>query len=272
MIAFSPMKERNPGPTPQEAIRHHVEGAEDWEWHEIASQLYVWTDRFNDRFHNRQMPEAVLSFERMDHRILAAYTLRRNAQGLLYEITFNVKHLDRPLWETLETLMHEYVHLWQQNYGQHPVERNYHNEEFVSVCEALGLHPLIGSGVHLQPADGLFAEFLKAYGVPEPDPLAEPKMNPKGKPLDWWADPEKRPQGRSTLRKWSCGCQNVRVGTAEFHAQCLRCGNVFELVSPQQHQAAEQPESKTEDDVLLTTNSGWEQTALDWDHPPITTP
>jgi hypothetical protein len=42
-------------------------------------------------------------------------------------------------------------------------------------------------------------------------------------------------KGTSTLSKWSCGCQNVRVGTKEFHAQCLKCGNVFvKAGSPQQ--------------------------------------
>jgi hypothetical protein len=253
------MKERNTGPTPQEAIRRHVEGADDWEWRDVASQLYVWTDRFNDRFFAREMPEAVLSFERMDHRVLAAYTLRRNPQGLLYEITFNTAHLERPLWETLETLMHEYVHLWQQNHGQHPVTRNYHNEEFVARCEAIGLHPLIGLGCHIRPADGIFAEFLKAYGVPEPTAV-EPKLTPKGKPLDWWVDPEKRPTGRSSLHKWSCGCQNVRVGTAEFHAQCLKCGNLFALV--EQRVEPNLPAPAPVDDKP-TSDSGWEQITFD---------
>lgn len=268
VIALLLMRERSPLPTPQEAIRRHVEGADDWEWHEIASQLYVWTDRFNDRFWQRQMPEAVLSFERMDHRVLAAYTLRRNAQGLLYEITFNVKHLERPLWETLETLMHEYVHLWQQNYGQHPVSRNYHNEEFVGACETIGLHPLIGAGVHVRPADGRFAEFLRAYDVPEPAPLAEPIVSPKGKPLDWWADPEARPQGRSTMRKWTCGCQSVRVGTREFHAQCLRCGNLFERAEAPTHRDAGAPQPHAHPDAMPTSESGWRQSEIVWEGAP----
>ena len=227
-VSKTKMKENMTGLMPHEAIRRHVETARDWEWRDIASALYQWTDRLNDRFFERQMPDALLSFERMDVRVLAAYTLDRNPQGLLYEITFNTHHLQRPMWETLETLMHEYVHLWQQNLGEHPVERNYHNREFVARCEELGLHPAIGSGVHLRPADGLFAEFLKAYAVKEPPVGSEIILDGKGKPLDWWTrDGGRERRGSSTLTKWSCGCQNVRVGTKEFYASCTRCGHAF---------------------------------------------
>lgn len=221
------MKEQYPVTSPHEAIRKHIEGAQDWEWRPIATTLYQWTDRFSDRFFERQMPDTVLGFERMDVRILAAYTLKRNAQGLLYEITFNTAHLERPLWETLETLMHECVHLWQQNLGEHPVERNYHNQEFTAKCEALGLHPAIGSGVHTRPADGCFAEFLRAYAVAEPSAESGMILDGKGRPLDWWIRPGDERRGRSTLTKWSCGCQNVRVGTKEFFASCTRCGHAF---------------------------------------------
>ena len=124
-------------------------------------------------------------------------------------------------------------------------------------CEAIGLHPAIGSGVHLKPADGAFAEFLRAYGVPEPEPVKGVKLNPKGKPLDWWADPRERRKGRSTLAKWTCGCQNVRVGTKEFHAQFLRCGNEFRKVNGQDEAEPGQA------DGLPTQRSGWSQGTLD---------
>ena len=257
------MKERLAQSSPHEAIRRHVEAAQDWEWHGIATELYRWSDRFSDRFFNREMPDIVLSFERLDVRILAGYTLKRNPQGLLYEITFNSKHLDRPLWETLETLMHEYVHLWQQNYGQYPVSRNYHNREFVGRCVEIGLHPATGSGVHLRPADGAFAEFLKGYSVPEPPPLAKPKLSPKEKPLDWWTNPEdRRRRGRSTLVKWSCGCQNARVGAKEFQACCLKCGRVFvraDAAPPPEMPAIRVGKAKTP----------WEQGRLVWPGSPL---
>ena len=249
------MRERGERPTPHEAIRRHVEGAEDWEWRDTATVIYQWADRFNDRFFGQRMPDMVLGFERMDHRILASYTLRRNPQGLLYEITFNTKHLVRPLWQTLETLMHEYVHLWQQNYGEHPVTRNYHNVEFVGRCEEFGLHPSVGSGAHRRPAEGAFAEFLKAYGVPEPAPIMRTKLSPKSKPMDWWADPTERRRGRSTLAKWSCGCQNVRVGTKSFEACCLKCGKVFRRVDP--------PPEEEERTTEVVQRGVWEQRRLE---------
>jgi hypothetical protein len=53
-------------------------------------------------------------------------------------------------WAQMETLLHEQVHLWQQNFGEDPVKpgRPYHNREFGFKCENLGLHPMPGVGCH----------------------------------------------------------------------------------------------------------------------------
>jgi predicted RNA-binding Zn-ribbon protein involved in translation (DUF1610 family) len=44
-------------------------------------------------------------------------------------------------------------------------------------------------------------------------------------------------KGKSTLTKWSCGCQNIRVGTKEFHGQFTKpeCGNVFIIADGKTH-------------------------------------
>jgi hypothetical protein len=219
----------------KEAIRRNVEIAMDWPYREIATTLYRWTDIFRERLLDPvaipgrgRMPDIVLSFERMNIRTMATYTLNRNAQGLLNEITFNTKHVDAPLWETLETLLHEMVHLWQQNFGEHPLKpgRVYHNREFVDKCNQLGLHPQLGSGAHSKPADRLFALLMREHGIDEP---SYDQIRPEGRG-NWWDRRGKERKGRSTLAKWTCGCQNVRVGTKEFHACCLKCGNVFARV------------------------------------------
>jgi hypothetical protein len=109
------MPERMYGPTPQGVIRRHVEGADDWEWQEIISQLYVWTERINDRFFEREMPDAVPSFERVEHRILAACTLRRNAQGAPLRDHLQRQASGLPAVADagdLDTRVHA---LWQQN-------------------------------------------------------------------------------------------------------------------------------------------------------------
>ena len=34
-------------------------------------------------------------------------------------------------------------------------------------------------------------------------------------------------KGKSKLKKWSCGCTNIRVAVKYFKAKCLNCGNDF---------------------------------------------
>jgi len=87
--------------------------------------------------------------------------LARNPQGLLYQITMNSEHyIDEERdgkkmkvwsfgkWAQLETLLHEQVHLWQQNFGKDPLKlgRSHHNKEFIEKCESLGFHPMPGVG------------------------------------------------------------------------------------------------------------------------------
>ena len=129
----------------------------------------------------RKLPDLVISFANLrNFSTLVAYRLMCNPQGLLYEITFNTEHYmeegGKLVWRfgrlgQLETLLHEQVHLWQQNFGKDPVKpgRVYHNKEFVEKCESLGLHPKIGEGYHLKLADGAFEILMRELGIAPPD-------------------------------------------------------------------------------------------------------
>ena len=203
--------------------------------------------RFKERFFDPvlrtdrgRMPDPVISFYRIRREILAAYTLIRNPQGLLDEITFNTAHFfDIPdvgrVWEygewgLLETALHEQIHLWQQNFGKHPVTpgRAYHNAEFVAKCESVGLHPRLGSGCHWKPADGLFAVLMHEYGIAPPEAEEVPPDKPR---FDWW-DWGRKPKVSRHLTKWQCDCGcNVRVGMKEWPgAVCNRCGSQYHRV------------------------------------------
>src|SRR5215216_1033391 len=216
---------------PKPAIKRNAEMARDWEYHEEAEYLYGMAVVFKDRFldpilhtDRGRLPDPVISFDDSRNRkVLASYTLHRNPQGLLDEITFNTAHYEQQdskkvwrygRWAELETLLHEQVHLWQENFGEHKHKpgRVMHDKEFVGKCESLGLHPLPGVGSHVQVADGVFAEFMKELGIPRPEDVPRIDWTRTGgiiRKRDWFRpEPEK---GRSTLHKWVCPDCGLRV-------------------------------------------------------------
>jgi hypothetical protein len=204
---------------PKPEVRKNAENARDWEYHEEAEYLYGMATLFKDRFldsvlltDRHRLPDPVISFsDKRNRKVLASYTLHRNPQGLLDEITFNTVHYknegDKKIWvfgrwAQLETLLHEQVHLWQQNFGQDPVKpgKVYHNKEFVDKCESLGLYPLPIVGSHYAVADGVFAGLMGELGIQRPDDV--PRDDEKHGKRDWFRpSPEK---GKSTLHKWVC--------------------------------------------------------------------
>jgi len=93
-----------------------------------------------------RLPDPIISFDDLrNKKTLATYTLHRNSQGLLDEITFNTAHYQDQngkrvwiwgRWAQLETLLHEQIHLWQENFGEHKHKpgRVAHDKEFVAKC------------------------------------------------------------------------------------------------------------------------------------------
>jgi hypothetical protein len=225
---------------PKPDVRRNAENARDWEYSEEAKNLYGMAVLFKDRFldpilltDRGRLPDPVISFDNLrNKKVLAAYTLHRNPQGLLDEITFNTAHYSRGedemlwtwgRWAQLETLLHEQVHLWQENFGEHKHKpgRVAHDKEFVDKCESLGLHPMPVVGCHTEVADGVFAQLMGELGIPRPADV--PKVEKK----DWFR-PDKG-KGKSTLKKWECGCgQKVRVGKEDWPgAICKKCGTEY---------------------------------------------
>lgn len=227
---------------PKPAIQRNAETARDWEFSDEAKNLYGMAVLFKDRFldpilltDRRRLPDPVISFDDMRNRkVLASYTLHRNPQGLLDEITFNTAHYEDQdgkmvwiwgEWAKFETLLHEQVHLWQENFGEHRHKpgRVAHDKEFVTKCESLGLHPMPVVGCHVAVADGVFAQLMIELGIPRP---ADVPTIREGK-VDWFRP--KKEKGRSTLTKWTCGCgEKVRVGKRDWAgAICKRCGTEY---------------------------------------------
>jgi len=237
---------------PQPAVRKNAENASDWIFKEEAVNLYrlaiIFRDRLVDpilRTDRNQVPDPVISFDDMrNNNILAAYTLNRNPQGLLHEITLNTAHYEevegKPVWRfgkwaQAESLLHEMLHLKQQKYGKEPYKRgkSTHNKEFCEMSKQLGLNVVPNIGCHYAPADegSPFAILMHEMGIPRPTdvPTAE---GTRGRRLDWF-EIGKKEKGRSSLSKWQCPeCGlNVRIGIKGdpliIHAPCSEKKGTF---------------------------------------------
>jgi len=228
-----PIEQANPYPE----LRKNAETASDWPFRHEAQYLYdravLFRERLIDpiaRIDRSQMPDPVLSFDNLRNKnTLAAYRLRRNPQGLNYEIILNSQHYEEVEgkmrwkfgeWALNETFAHELVHEWQQTVGEDPVVpgKIYHNNEFVEKCESIGLHPKIGEGYHLKAADGPFAILMNELGI---EPPKDVEKLPEDLDIDWFKkfldELGKGRKGKSSLKKWCCPeCgMNVRMGISE---------------------------------------------------------
>lgn len=224
---------------PNRAVREYVEsdGPREWEHKEPARGLYEWADVFRFYFFSAgkpgdyALPQPLVAVAPMRIETLAAYRLVPNPNGLPYEVIMNSHWLKRPQWEILETLLHEMVHLYQENApGMVRCKPPYHNQQFVDLCEQLGLHSRLGSGAHWKPADGQFEALMTRYGVEKP--VYAIVIGPDGpKKKYWWDDDRSRRKGSSTLLKYVCGCpapkNSVRSGRKDLMALCLICNETF---------------------------------------------
>ena len=234
---------------PQPEVRKNAETASDWIFRDEAQQLYELAVTIRDRLidpilhiDRTKVPDPVISFDNLrQSRTLAAYTLNRNPQGLLHEITFNTEHYNENgeklewrfgRWAQLETLTHEYLHLKQQKFGKQPYKggRVPHNKEFCTMAKEIGLNVVPVYGAHYQVADegSPFAILMTELGITRPNDV--PRVEGQ-KPKDDWFEIGKKRKGRSSLTKWSCGCQNAWIGASEFLATCNKCSNDFVMAT-----------------------------------------
>ena len=188
---------------------------EPWGWQGHLMELQRWSDIFNFTF-KLEIPQVSLSVTRLCANRYGHFRTGHNGFGLKGEVALNARYMDgsRPPWEILGTLLHELLHAWQQTHGASG-KRNYHNVEFRKKASGFGLI-IDQRGVTNYDPESPFMALLREHQIDLP---AMPE--PPSKPLH---------PGSSNLKKWSCGCTNVRVAKAVFRARCLLCGNEFTYV------------------------------------------
>lgn len=107
-------------------------------------------DYFNkDLFHNK-LPPCLITMQRRkgaygyfhsEKWINAESKTKTKSQGFTDELALNPAHFaNRSAPETLSTLVHEMVHVWQSHHGK-PSRTGYHNKEWAQKMIEVGLHP-----------------------------------------------------------------------------------------------------------------------------------
>ncbi len=193
-------------------LRDHESNVSDWHLKNAVIYLYRFFDLFNAQWFTGRLPQAVISFKKTRVTTLGHYNYGRNEFGLKHEINMNALYLERPFCQILATLLHEMVHLEEDARGMKPKKSrgNHHTRYFIDRSKALGI-PSDDKG-HLLDMTEPFTSFIQAYGV---------------KIIKEASGSKKLKKGHSNLKKYSCGCTNVRVGSKRFSAVCRFCGKEF---------------------------------------------
>lgn len=127
----------------------------------------------------------------------------------------------RPDRETLSTLVHEMVHLRQQHHGT-PSRNGYHNREWGSMMDAVGLTPTT-TGLPGGKRTGQKVTHLIVKGGRFDVACAE--LLKSGLKITWRAIPVEPKDGKSGKRsKYVCpGCEATVWGKPEMRVHCGDC-------------------------------------------------
>jgi len=203
------------------AVLEHVSKLPDQEWKHahLGQDLYRFFGIFNEAFFESQLSAPIISIEGSRVTKLGGYRIGRNGFGAKNHININARHLNQSKVEILSTLVHEMVHQWQHEVTMNAAKPPYHNIEFQKKSLDLGI-PSDSYGHQLSISDPFIA-VCRANGLEIDEKIINAMALPHRPIL----------RGNSKLKKWSCGCTNVRVAVADFEAMCLKCNNMFVQVA-----------------------------------------
>ena len=98
---------------------------------------------FNQSLFDGQLPDCMITMQR-EKNVMGYFSANRwgNSKGqTAHEIAMNPGYFsNHSLIEVFQTLVHEMCHLWQHGFGK-PGRRGYHNREWATKMESLGLMP-----------------------------------------------------------------------------------------------------------------------------------
>lgn len=88
-------------------------------------------DLMNQEFWGGELPDCLVTLQRSRGAkgYFATKRFQDSAGTTVHEISLNPEHFDRDLRDITSTLLHEMVHLWQQEFDK-PSRNGYHNKRW----------------------------------------------------------------------------------------------------------------------------------------------
>ncbi len=196
-------------------------------------------DHFNHQLFEGRLPPVLLTLAQ--HRKAAGYFIgarwgRRSDGVRLGEISICPDSLHRDARDSASTLLHEMVHLWQHVFGK-PSRRGYHNAEFATEMEHVGL-VASDTGVpggkrmgqrmtHYVLEGGAFDVAFAALGADWIVPFTPAGESARGKV-------DRKHKVDRSKRKHVCLCGQAAWGKEGLNLLCPLCGNALTVVDDEE--------------------------------------
>lgn len=199
-------------------VREHASRAKTWKHAELVKELNEWSKKFISEFFGDGLPPPVISVARARHNNLGSYQPGHDALALRWRININLLFVYESRPGRLATLLHELLHLWEEESEDRKGGGRYHTKKFRTKAAELGI-PCDDRGV---------AKFRSGF---EPNGAFAKLLAREGVALDGEDDTQVvAPEPRSTLMKWICRCERRSVWTgakANLRGICLDCESPF---------------------------------------------
>jgi hypothetical protein len=185
---------------------------------------------YNRKLFDDTLPKAMLTFSRKTG-ARGYFTpdewANTDSGEITSSITLNPDHLARSRRDVMGTLVHEMVHLWQHHYGAQKSRRAYHNAEWGTKMESLGLMPSATgqpsgkrTGQRMTHYVITGGEFERAFLV-IPDEWYLPFI--AGVP-----ERSKKPKAKSSKTKFACPvCRMSAWGKPDLTIDCHKCDELM---------------------------------------------
>jgi hypothetical protein len=185
-------------------------------------------DYFNRTLFDGHLPRIILNFSRRA-KSMGFFAAERWRQGTehTHEISLNPDVLDRSVLESMQTLVHEMVHLWQHEFGK-PSRRGYHNSEWAAQMEEIGLMPSTTG----KPGGGRTGQKMSDYVIEGGSFDNAFEAMPKEYTLPWTSGgPVSKPKrtDKTTFKCPTCGA--TAWGKATLRIVCMGCGEDFQSIA-----------------------------------------